>query len=1123
MGDIELNEDQIYCLMDLENWWNRKKSNQLFQISGKAGTGKALPIETPIPTPNSYVRMGDLAVGDYVFNRHGKPVQVTGVYDRGELHCYNMSFDDGRHIVCSLDHLWTVILQNGEECVKSTKDLMLSGLSNKSNGKKSYNFKIHVNDAVEYGEKRFDIDPYIVGTILGKGYCKKSLSKFFSDDKIFDKDLHFKGIPEIYFSGSIDQRWSLIQGLFDTNGFISRSDNAYNITYSSSNIFLLDDIRSMLFSLGCVSTINVHERHRRKKVIETYKLCVRANPDIKLNFFRLSRKKKFVTKGSAHKVYKNYKYTYITDIKPIHCTTKMRCISVDDPEGLFLAKNYIVTHNTTIIKYFINRIGLDLDDVLFTSFSGKAVSVMARHGLPAKTIHSAIYDYNEVYARDENGNIIMKTNNKPKKTFAFTLKPKLPKKYKLIVVDEGSMVGEKLAIDLISFGLPMIILGDLNQLPPVMDRGYFLKEPDYILTKIMRQNENDPIVWLANQILQGRKLSYGVYGNSSVIRKDEVNEYVLKHADIIITGTNALRTRINNFFREDILKYENLDYPHIGERVICKKNDWSREIDNGIFLTNGTTGFVEDIDRGSYNKYSMSMDFRPDFSKKVFSQVKFNYNHMFGKSESDSWALRTLNTFEFAYAITAHSCLPLDTLIYTEDGIQPIGKLRDYEGKIYNGEYFEKPSQYIDNGYDTIQDIVLSNNSVYSVTNEHNCVVITKNGLTLKKGKKIRPGDYLLLRKGEMLYKEIRHYKFDNSDIYKSLDVRTSIYNLPDEIDEKLATIIGLMCADGTVIGNGKGIRYVKSDLDCVTVFKTYIKDIFGYNSEIIKLSRENTYSYEVASNIIGRFFYKIKGLRPNNKYVPKCILQSDIKIQCAFLRGLFEDGYVHNKNGKYDMIAYTFKNDKMKNQLQVMLSNLGIKPVFGKRNKITQNGNKSILNELYIFKHGGLIYRKYIGFINKEKQRRLGTIDNNYEVEYNTVLGQIIIDNWKGTRYCPQIANIKLNHTLTSYTWNNLKKFIDKYDGLENNTIHFIDGIIDKYYILEVKSKSKRFDKTVCFEMPETHMFLQNGMLGGNSQGSQWDSVIFMAENFFRSEEDRKRFMYTGITRAVSQVIIVQ
>ena len=779
---------------------------------------------------------------------------------------------------------------------------------------------------------------------------------------------------------------------------------------------------------------------------------------------------------------------------------------------------------TTIIKYFIERIGLSFEEVLFTSFSGKAVSQMARNGLPARTIHSSIYDYVETYARDENGALIIKSNGKVKKTFQFVLKDHLNKNIKLIVVDEGSMVGEKLAVDLLSFGLPTVCLGDLNQLPPVMDRSYFLRDPDCILTKIMRQKENDPIIWLSQQILQGKDLRYGVYGNSSVVPKSDVNEFMLNHADIIITGTNNLRNSINILFREQIKNFQNLDYPHIGEKVICKKNDWSREIDNGIYLTNGTTGFVEDVDRSSYNKYSMVMDFRPDFSKKIFTKVKFDYNHLFGKPiEKDIFALKLLNLFEFAYAITVHSCLPLDTLIYTEDGIQPIGKLQDYEGKIYNGEYFEKPSQYIDNGYDTIQDIVLSNNSVYSVTNEHNCVVITKNGLTLKKGKKIRPGDYLLLRKGEMLYKEIRHYKFDNSDIYKSLDVRVSIYNLPDEIDEKLATIIGLMCADGTIIGNGKGIRYVKSDLDCVTVFKTYIKDIFGYNSEIIKLSRENAYSYEVASNIIGRFFYKIKGLRPNNKYVPKCILQSDIKIQCAFLRGLFEDGYVHNKNGEYDMIAYTFKNDRMKNQLQVMLSNLGIKPVFGKRNKITQNGNKSILNELYIFKHGGLIYRKYIGFINKEKQRRLGTIDNDYEVEYNTVLGQIIIDNWKGTRYCPQITNIKLNYTLTPYTWNNLKKFIDKYGGLENNIIHFIDEIIDKYYILEVKSKSKRFDKTVCFEMPETHMFLQNGMLGGNSQGSQWDSVIFMAENFFRSGEDRKRFMYTGITRAVSQVIIVQ
>lgn len=315
------------------------------------------------------------------------------------------------------------------------------------------------------------------------------------------------------------------------------------------------------------------------------------------------------------------------------------------------------TGKTFLVKYFADRIGLTDDDILYIAFSGKAVSVMARNGLPAKTIHSSIYNYQEVYAKDENGHVIMKENGKPKKTFEFVLKEKLSKKYKLIVIDEGSMVGERVAKDILTFGLPIICLGDLNQLPPVMDKSFFLKDPDIRLTKIMRQKEGDPIVWLSEQVLAGRELKYGVYGNSAVIRKNDVTEYMLKNVDIIITGTNSLRNEINKQFRSTIKKLSNLEFPYIGEKVVCVKNNWNISIDNGVFLTNGTTGFIDNVYRSTYNKYSIMIDFRPDFTKSVFKNLRVDYNHLMGlteKEESKFDMSKFLNSFEFGYAITTH-------------------------------------------------------------------------------------------------------------------------------------------------------------------------------------------------------------------------------------------------------------------------------------------------------------------------------------------------------------------------------------------------------------------------------------------------------------------------------------
>lgn len=316
------------------------------------------------------------------------------------------------------------------------------------------------------------------------------------------------------------------------------------------------------------------------------------------------------------------------------------------------------TGKTTLIRYFIERLGLKYDNVLFVAFMGKAASQMARNGLPAKTIHSAIYEYKEKIARDENDKIILKSNGKPKLVSYFALKDHISKKIKLIVVDEASMVDEKMALDLLSFKIPLIALGDLNQLPPVFGNSFFLREPNIELKQIMRQAEGNPIIWLSQQILANKPLKYGVYGNSSVIPKKDISEFHFRKSDIILTGTNRLRYNINQYCRETIKGIKKLEYPHIGEKVICKKNNWSQSIDNNIYLTNGLTGFVDNIYKDSYNTRTMRMDFRPDFTKKVFKNIEFDYNHMYsfpGQEEDPTKFGFFYDKMEFAYAITTHS------------------------------------------------------------------------------------------------------------------------------------------------------------------------------------------------------------------------------------------------------------------------------------------------------------------------------------------------------------------------------------------------------------------------------------------------------------------------------------
>lgn len=320
------------------------------------------------------------------------------------------------------------------------------------------------------------------------------------------------------------------------------------------------------------------------------------------------------------------------------------------------------TGKTTLIMYFIERIGLDLDEVLFVAYMGKAANQMALNGLPAKTIHSAIYDWKKVYERDKDtGRILFKENGQPKTKKVFVKKERLDKKIKLIVLDEGSMVNKNIGQDLESYGIPIIVLGDLNQLPPVFGEPYFLQEPDVVLTKIMRQSEGNPIIWLSQQVLAGKDLKVGIFGDSAIMDRSTITEDNFRKSNIVLTCTNKLRYNVNNYFRENIKRLTKLDYPHVGEKVVCRKNNWSKSIDKQFYLTNGTTGFVTYYYRDSYDGKTMKIDMRPDFSKEEFKDIRLSAKHLFsvpGKNELSnevSFEEKYYDLIEFAYALTVHS------------------------------------------------------------------------------------------------------------------------------------------------------------------------------------------------------------------------------------------------------------------------------------------------------------------------------------------------------------------------------------------------------------------------------------------------------------------------------------
>lgn len=317
------------------------------------------------------------------------------------------------------------------------------------------------------------------------------------------------------------------------------------------------------------------------------------------------------------------------------------------------------TGKTTIVSSLINKLGLKPDEVLFMAYVGKAAMVLSMKGNNAKTIHASIYDFVKVNKYDEFGRPVMKLG-RPVTRMSFEKKQSMPPNIKLLVIDEASMVNKQIALDILSFGLPIIALGDLNQLPPVFGQPYFLSNPDVILTEIMRQAKGNPIVTLANMMLDDGEIPLGIYGSlCKVIKKEEVTDKMLATSDIILCAKNKTRNEINDYVRSKIYKRTNRELC-VGDKVICRKNNWSIRLpESNLSLINGMIGYIDKIDLSSYKKNSLKIDFRPDFlTDEKFRRILIDPSYAFMSYEEKQSFIQSpfdvTNKFEFGYAITVH-------------------------------------------------------------------------------------------------------------------------------------------------------------------------------------------------------------------------------------------------------------------------------------------------------------------------------------------------------------------------------------------------------------------------------------------------------------------------------------
>ena len=356
---------------------------------GGNGAGKALSDDLVIDTPTGKMRWGDLKVGDLVFGSDGNPTRISGKFPQGDKPLYRVSFDDSTSTLCCEDHLWEVYCNKkgtlyGKH-VLTTKELLENGITY-PNGSAlgARKWKVPRHHAVEFNNPTTPfINPYILGSWIGNGHKHNSritinekdtdvvkrlteiagkfttkqaigsttvtlygLSTYLNELGLCNLGSHERFIPDEYKTASIKDRLDLLNGLMDTDGYCSQNGK---YSFSTTSHQLAEDVSWLVRSLGGKS-YRIKEKDTFYRDISGDPISCRLAYII--SFSLPSDMKPFFSKRKGSRVketrQERYLERWISSIER-ESIGPCSCITVEAEDGLFLANDFIVTHNTTIM------------------------------------------------------------------------------------------------------------------------------------------------------------------------------------------------------------------------------------------------------------------------------------------------------------------------------------------------------------------------------------------------------------------------------------------------------------------------------------------------------------------------------------------------------------------------------------------------------------------------------------------------------------------------------------------------------------------------------------------------------------------------------------------------------
>lgn len=403
---------------ELDEVTNGLHAGQMIIVAARPGVGKALALDTPLPTPTGWTTMGDVAVGDELLGDDGRPTRVVAATDvmLGRP-CYEVEFSDGTVIVADAAHQWLT------ETRASRKSAQAAAVGyNRHKNQRTFaavrttaeiaetlrcptqdrrlNHSVVNARALDLPDREFLVPPYTLGAWLGDGTSAAAQITAADPEIIMRIEAEDSGagvgtlqarlrtigvlgnkhIPTEYLRGSEAQRRALLAGLLDTDGTVTVGGA---VQFSVTNQRLARDVNELIVSLGyrCqTSTKRVQGRSETSSI--AYTLTFSTEDKV----FALERK------AIAHKERRAVTGTsrcgsrFIVDVRPIE-SVAVRCVEVDNDSHMYLASRAMVpTHNSTLGLDFLRSCSIKhrMASVIFSLEMSKSEIVMRLLSAEAK-------------------------------------------------------------------------------------------------------------------------------------------------------------------------------------------------------------------------------------------------------------------------------------------------------------------------------------------------------------------------------------------------------------------------------------------------------------------------------------------------------------------------------------------------------------------------------------------------------------------------------------------------------------------------------------------------------------------------------------------------------------------